>query len=368
MTSKPSSEPSNETGSDRIFLWFGLDVSKKSFTVACHNGISGKTVVKSGDGFTSDPTGVRQFLKWRGTILKEVRGKTAIPDALVMEATGHYSTNLAKQLLKSNGDLRISICNAYSISHYLRSHKTDKSDRQDAEFIARYGQDAQPNAWTPRESEVELLKELLKQRHVYAEMRAALANRVDSLECSEVVTENRTMIGLLDKRLKKLDEQIRKAVQATKEMKEEITLMTTVPGVALLSAATIYAELGSLKQYTRNQLSALSGVCPINRQSGTSVHSSRLSRRGSAELRRILYLDSFQGILRIPALAAMQSRLLARPESNKMSARCACMRKQLMILRGVVVSGKPFDKNFNSAKQAGNAESSKNTEKCEKTA
>jgi len=364
MTSKQSSK----TGSDRIFLWFGLDVSKNSFTVAFHNEIDGKTIVKSGDGFTSNPAGVRQFLKWRGTILKETLGKSAIPDALVMEATGHYSTKLAKLLLKYDGGLRVSICNPCAVSHYLRSHKADKSDRQDAEFIARYGQDAQPDAWTPNDSEVELLRELLKQRQVYTEMRTKLTNRADSLECSKVMAENRTMIDMLDQRLKKLDEEIRKAAQATTEMKEEIALMTTVPGVALLSATTIYAELGSLKKYTRNQLSAMSGVCPLNRQSGVSVHSSRISRRGSAELRRILYLDSCQGTLRIPALIELRSRLLARPESNKMSARCACMRKLLMILRGIVVSGKPFDMNFKSVSQVKNAEPSKNVEKCEKSA
>jgi len=75
MTSKQSSE----TGSDRIFLWFGLDVSKNSFTAAFHNGIDGKTIVKSGNGFTPDPAGVRQFLKWRGTVLKENLGEMAFP-------------------------------------------------------------------------------------------------------------------------------------------------------------------------------------------------------------------------------------------------------------------------------------------------
>lgn len=361
-----NNKQTSETGSERIFLWFGLDVSKESFTAAFHNGIDGKTIVKSGNGFTSDLAGVRQFLKWRSTILKEHLGKMAFPDGLVMEVTGHYSTKLATLLLKCNGMLRISICNACSVSHYLRSHKADKSDRQDAELIARYGYDAQPNAWTPKNAEIELLRELLKQRQVYTEMGTKLTNRADSLACGKVVAENRTMIDFLNERLKKLDEEIRKAAQATKEMKEEIALMTTVPGVALLSAATIYAELGSLKQYTRNQLSAMSGVCPLNRQSGICVHSSRLSKRGSAALRRILYLDSLHGVKKIPALAGLNERLLTRPESSKMTARCACMRKQLMILRGIVVSGKPFDKNFKSVSHAKTTESSKNVETCEK--
>ena len=140
--------------------------------------------------------------------------------------------------------------------------------------------------------------------------------------------------------------------------------MQTMPGVRTLSAATIYGELGSLADYSRKQLSAMSGVCPTTLQSGTSLHKGGLSRRGSRWLRRILFLDTQQTILRSPAMAAFHERMLSKPDSSKMSARVACMRKLLLLLRGMVVSGKPYEPNHISVRPAF---PDKNAEKTEKT-
>jgi len=43
--------------------------------------------------------------------------------------------------------------------------------------------------------------------------------------------------------------------------------------------------------------------------------------------------------------------LLARENSCKMTARCACMRKLLLIVKGVVDSGVPYDPNYQQKKQ-----------------
>ena len=121
--------------------------------------------------------------------------------------------------------------------------------------------------------------------------------------------------------------------------------MTTMPGTGFISAYTILAEIGSLKQYTAKELSALSGLAPRIIESGSSVHSSFLSRRSSGRLRQILYLDSVPGLPKIPVLQEFQQRLITK-EKKKMTARCACMRKMLLILRSMVVHKKPFDEDF----------------------
>jgi transposase len=52
------------------------------------------------------------------------------------------------------------------------------------------------------------------------------------------------------------------------EIRGEIDLMCTFPGVSFISACNIIAELGSLKQYSARELSALSGLAPRIRESG----------------------------------------------------------------------------------------------------
>ena len=102
-------------------------------------------------------------------------------------------------------------------------------------------------------------------------------------------------------------------------------------------ACDIIAELGSLKQYSARELSAMSGLAPRIKESGSSVHSSFMSRRSSGRLRQILYLDSFVGVNKIPALHEFHQRLLEKGK-KKMTVRCACMRKMLLILRSIVIN------------------------------
>jgi len=135
----------------------------------------------------------------------------------------------------------------------------------------------------------------------------------------------------------------------------------------MLSAAIIYGELGPLSGYTRKELSAMSGICPVIRQSGTSLHKGGISKRGSADLRRILYLDSRQTIIRSKAMKEFHERMLSKPESSTMTARTACMRKLLLVLRGIVVSGKDFDPNHVSKKPNFKKEG-ENLQKSEKSA
>ena len=125
--------------------------------------------------------------------------------------------------------------------------------------------------------------------------------------------------------------------------------------------------MGSLADYSRKQLSAMSGVCPTTQQSGTSLHKGGLSKRGPAGLRRILFLDAGQTIARSKAMNEFHGRMLAKPDSSKMSAKVACMRKLLLVLRGIVVSKKPFDPNHVSKKPDFKKEG-ENPEKMEKTA
>ena len=94
--------------------------------------------------------------------------------------------------------------------------------------------------------------------------------------------------------------------------------------------------------YSRDSFSGYTGLQPVQRQSGTSVNSSRIGRNGSPLLRKVLYLCSMHAVRKIPSLAAFHARLLSRGK-KPMAARCACMRKMLVILRGMVAHNTAFD-------------------------
>ena len=150
---------------------------------------------------------------------------------------------------------------------------------------------------------------------------------------------------MLEGEIEEVNLEIKRCALEDSEIRGEIELMCTLPGVSFVSACDIIAELGSLNQYSARELSALSGLAPRIRESGSSIHSSFLSRRSSGRLRQILYLDSIPGVPGIPALQEFHQRLLEKGK-KKMTVRCACMRKMLLILRSIVVHQRPFDKDF----------------------
>ena len=348
-------------------LWIGVDVSKKTFTAAAKLPWEGTAVYPEGSvEFENNRSGARRLCGWIGELEKKAGG----PFGVAMETTGTYSLRLYDNLKKCRPELHIAICNPMSVSYYMRSLGTNKTDKADAAVIAEFAAHRRPARYVePSKDRAELMR-LTRDRAFLVDSRTGYQNRLESERNPSSRARLKKVVETINDQIRDIDAEIGKYISddASSECQREIGLMQTVPGVGRLSAAVIYGELGSLAGYTRKQLSAMSGICPTTRQSGTSLHKGGLSKRGSKWLRRILFLDSQQTIRRSPAMAAFHERMLGKPESSKMSARVACMRKLLLILRGIVVSGKKFDKNHVSVRPDLLEKNQKNPEKSEMTA
>lgn len=323
-------------------IWVGIDVSKNSFTAACRSILPDWGVrFPSREKFSFSKKDVREFLGW-------VKSLAPFDFGIAMEVTGVYSEQLSRVIHEVAPEQHVALCNANSVSMYARSYTDEKSDKADAARIAGYALDRQPVAPRPRGEAESKLREIGRERNRLVVAKNALENALESLGDREVVKIHRKAIAALNKSIEQLESLIEQVVNSDEAIRKEVDLMTTVPGVGFLSAACIFAELGSLKNYTRKQVSALSGVCPVNRLSGTSVNRHSMSHKGSKVLRKFLYLDSHQAIRFIPALAEFHERMLAKPNSSRMKAKCAAMRKLLLILHALVVNDRPFDPNYKS--------------------
>ena len=128
-------------------------------------------------------------------------------------------------------------------------------------------------------------------------------------------------------------------------LREDVQYAISVPGIAELSAATILAECGPLDKYCSRQLGAYSGLAPQLFHSGTSVRGCRINKRGPSRLRQILYVCSVAGGRNHSTLVALHSRITQQGK-KPLQARCAVMRKLLLIVRAVVVNKTFYDKNY----------------------
>ena len=242
--------------------------------------------------------------------------------------------------------LQPNIENARNIHAFIQSlNLPHKNDKLDAQAIARFGTERQPKPTNRPSKTILIIRELSRERTALIKARVDLENRRDTLTSPIVRKINAQTLATLTTQIEKIDREIKACVVQDEELLSEVHIMTTMPGVSFISAYSILAEIGSLKQYSAKELSSLSGLAPRIVESGSSVHSSYLSRKSSGRLRQILYLDSVPGVPKIPVLQEFHQRLIGKGK-KKMTARCACMRKMLLILRSMVVHNTPFNENF----------------------
>jgi transposase len=133
-------------------------------------------------------------------------------------------------------------------------------------------------------------------------------------------------------------------VEAEAELRERYQLLTTVPGIAAVSALAILSELILLAPaMTVRQWVASSGLDPVHRQSGTSLNKpSRISRAGNRRLRAALYMSALSASRYDRHLAAFYGALRARHKTG-LQALMAVARKILHAIYGIFKSGEPYD-------------------------
>jgi transposase len=141
-------------------------------------------------------------------------------------------------------------------------------------------------------------------------------------------------------RLAELERRIAALVAANAAWAATAALLASAPGVGPVVAATLLAGLPELGKLTRQEVAALVGVAPLNRDSGR-MRGTRGCRGGRAEVRRVLYLAAGTAVQHNPTLRAFRERLLKAGKPPKV-ALVACLRKLLTILNAMVRDGAPW--------------------------
>ena len=113
-----------------------------------------------------------------------------------------------------------------------------------------------------------------------------------------------------------------------------IQLLRSVPGVGRVLATTLLAELPALGTLTRQQIAALVGVAPLNRDRGTH-RGRRAVWGGRSRVRAALYMATLVATRHNAVIRAFYARLCAAGKAKKV-ALTACMRKVLTILNAML--------------------------------
>lgn len=311
----------------------GIDIAKLKFNVCLINQ-SGKLRHKV---FANTATGFEHLRDWLSK-----QGVERVHACL--EATGTYGEALALCLHQAGHT--VSVINPAAIKAFAQSRLSrTKTDRVDAELIARFCQAQAPPSWAPLPEEVRELQALVRRLESLIEMRVMEENRLSSGITVEVVRRSvEELLAHLNEQIKRTEELIRRHINNHPGLKRQSELLDSIPGIGEATAALLLSEVTDITQYrSARQVAAYAGLVPRERQSGTSVSGrTRLSKIGNARLRRALYFPAITALRCSPFFQAWAEGLRERGKS-KMSVICAVMRKLVHLAYGVLKNGKPFD-------------------------
>lgn len=196
-----------------------------------------------------------------------------------------------------------------------------KTDRRDAEKLARLLRSGDLTAvWVP-DAEQQALRDLVRARHAAKRDQLRHRNRLGKfllqldvrrpekilawgtkhmvwLEAQTLphASHQEVLVDYLNevKRAKERIERLEKAIdagiaRAPKHLQELIAALQTLRGVAKIGAATLVTEVGRFSRFqSARQLMAYVGVVPSEHSSGGSTHRGRISKTGNARMRHIV--------------------------------------------------------------------------------
>jgi transposase len=295
----------------------GIDVAKESLEVC---------LLPQGRRFTTsnDRTGFRQ-------ILEKLPGAGSC--LVVLEATGGYQRAIVAELVAAGH--QVAVVNPRQVRDFARGLGIlAKTDRLDAEVIARFGQQAQPRPLTAIPEIQEELQQLVVRRRQLIELRTAETNRLESAHSRSVLKSVRSMIEQLQKKVRQIEKEIAELVQSDEQLQCQTALIQSVPGVGAVTAATLLAELPELGRLNRQEIAALVGVAPFSRDSG-KFHGRRSIWGGRGAVRSVLYMAALTARRSNPVIRQFALRLEAAGKPFRVVL-TACMRKLLVILNTIV--------------------------------
>ena len=270
--------------------------------------------------------------------------KTYAPELVVLEATGGYEITVGIAL--ADAGLPVAIVNPRQVRDYARALGIlAKTDKIDAYVIARFAQDVKPEArgqLTFKELE---LKSLVVRRQQLVEMRSAEVNRLSRTTVPQVKNGIEKLIRVLDAQIKAIDDDLNDEIKKNPTWSQKLELITSFTGVGDHTAHTLLFGLPELGTLNRQEIAALVGVAPFNRDSGM-LRGKRTISGGRANIRKALHMPTLSAATRWNNdMMAFYQRLIARGKKHKV-ALTACMRKLLITLNAMVKNNELYNPKF----------------------
>jgi transposase len=296
--------------------YIGIDVSKKVLSV-----FDGKKDLEF-----INQEGLKSFKNY-------LKKKVDFSDlVLIFEPTGIYSFYL-KEFCAENS-IKAYIVNPKQSHNFTRAlGKRSKTDKIDARILYQFHKliDAKDIKVPEIDQQAKTLASYLTSYEFALKQRISLSHHLESLRDKQLIT-------LIKKELKRAQElednifnDIKKYVEQNQNLKEDYQRLSTIPGIGEKAAIALLTLFKTYQGTNRAQITALTGLDPVRRESGTSVKDKvKISKNGKGIYRKILYLPTLCATVHNQKIRIFYQRLLTNHKTKKLAI-IASMRKILLI-------------------------------------
>ena len=257
----------------------------------------------------------------------------------VVEPTGRYSS-LVVHLAIAAGRKVLQATPREARSFLKSRFPRAKTDRVDSLGLALFALSQPLRPFPVKSDAITQLEQLLRARRGVAQALTDLKLRREELpHAAEPLQE---VVDGLQEQLKQFDARIG-ALVADQEKFPEVALLDAVPGIGVLTAATVAACLKAKHFAHPDRFVAYVGLDLVVRDSGQSRGRRTLSHRGDAEIRRLLYLAA-QANLRCKSSPFKDQYARERAKGlSTTQALCAVARKLARVCWSLAQHGAEYD-------------------------
>ena len=219
-----------------------------------------------------------------------------------------------------------------------------KTDRIDAELIARFMVFRPDAGRTLPHEKIRLLRALVSKRGQLVETRKRLLAQIKAhakLASGEMFANmDEELKGLLDCQIAGLEAQIAQVIAADENLTTTADILRSVPGIGPVASTMLIAEMPELGQITGEQAAALTGLAPIAHDSG-AMRGRRAIGGGRRLLRHVLFQAALVASHHNPILKIFADRLRDAGKPHKVII-TAVARKLVTIVNALIKSGQKW--------------------------
>ncbi|MBL0721746.1 MAG: transposase [Sulfurovum sp.] len=244
--------------------------------------------------------------------------------------------------------------NPKQFSNYAKALGVEvKNDIEDARVLSKALHLAKPEqVKIPIFNEdVEQIKELMSFYRFTKKQTTQQMNHLESLTSTDgdkfSIKELKLSITESKKKELRIIEQVQTLIDSTDEYRIAYENIISIKGVGQIAGIVLFHLFLKYPEANKRQITSLTGLNPIYKQSGTSIQSGyRIAKTGAGLYRGTLFMATLSAIQHDKNFKVMYDRLKLKGKHST-SAQIAVMRKIILLAHSLYKNNRKYDENFN---------------------